>query len=941
MLPRAYIKKSSRSALNVPTQNTYTPLPQLKTENTAALTGITRKQMRINKVYHWLLICGVVLTIIACKFALINTAGRALPTWDQWDSECEIMLRPWLEGRLHWENIITPHVEHRIVTAKLTALGLLITNGQWDGFVETTFNATIHAFSALVLLLIGMRWINGHWLVGFGVLNVALFALPFSWENTLFGFQVPFYYVLLFSLLHILLTLKSDRFSWQWGCGLWAGALAVVSMASGFLAAAAVLATVGYQLLSKGRLTAQQIVTVAFTITLCIFGWWLKTDVPGHDFLKVSSAYKFLINILHLFAWPGTGIFPLSLLISIPTGIFIVRCLRQRKPDSADLLLFALVVWVVLQICAISYSRGGAGSVITSRYLDLVVVNVAIGWICIVREFTGRKRRIIAVSWMTIVLSGLTYESIKQWDMEIIPGMKRRDHQEENVRAYLRTGDAAHLRNKPFAEIPYPNAETLIDRLSHANVRSILPWTVRPSLPITANSPAPLSLPADFSSRPGSAPLAVSTWAKTEAHAFTWRSSRQPDSTLAVLRFQISGDLGRPGKQLSMTIKSDTGEKSVVPSSSPGLTWKTVNVIRPSGEWWIEVTDNDPIAWFAFTEPIELSRGSYFIGKLLKHNTIIAAIGILLIIAGAANDLKTLSFRIKPWESRLRIQLKSICSLKSNITSLSAISRSGPSTTDIKGKCGGVLSIIFAIFTGTLAMVIAMRLGLLHPMQGATPLIETGAAWLVGVPRNYGWYTISIVSILSLLFVPGIYLFQWWHRHQRSTSAIYFPIPGLIVLVLIGCLAWLQPDFGNICGALWLLLNLLMAAHLSYKCWTRDSLLPIKREELVPLSIYTAICISALAFAVLPRPVAQEFGGHSTAQARMIASPPDHGIPFRTAVYFYEGYNGRKHRTSYFGQDWSVASRGPIAPFAINALFRIFGIRPHPFAGTSLEAWPA
>jgi len=860
-----------------------------------------------------LLLGSFLLLIFSAKLCFINESSHALPTWDQWDSECEIVLRPWLEGRLTADNIFVPHVEHRIVPTKLTVLGLLIANGQWDGLVETTFNALIHTLSALVLLLLARRWLKGNWLVGFGVLVTSLFSLPFGWQNTLIGFQSPFYYLLLFSLLHMALVLEEDSFSWRWSCGLVAGALAVVSMASGFLGSAAVLLVLSHRLVRERRWTAQQTVTATVALILCIAGWQLKTSVPGHEFLKVRSVGKFVSNVLLLLSWPCSSLSPWTLFVSAPAVVFVYRRVKETTFSPANRVLLALLAWTGLQICSISYSRGGEGSVLTSRYLDLLVINIALGWVFIVREFSGRLRQWIAFAWFAAVVIGLYQQSSFQWREEIVPEMARREHQEENVRAYLRTDDPAHLRDKPFAEIPYPDADTLISRLSHANVRNILPWTVRKSVSLAANEQTRLTVPIELP--PAPAPLALSTWSpSTTAQApISWRSARQSASSFNVLRFRVAGDLGARGKALRLVVKSDQGEVAVEPASAPGNRWKTVTVIRPRGEWWIEATDNEPDAWFAFTEPVELSHGSYYVGEALKLYLILVLTALILLIACFWSEIRRLGDYLFRRDAHTR----------------------APATQ----RNRYLFTTLGTFMVVALAAVTLTRFGVIYPVK-ATHLANSiaGPDWLALVPRNYSWFTCAVVAIGTLLFLPGVALRRGWARF-RTANTVFFALPGLGALVVIGWLAWLSPVLGACVATLWLILNLLLAVELTRTWWIYGAVLP--SGVITSLCVYALVCVSALAFGVLPLPVAQEFGARSTSQSRMIASPPDHGIPFSSAVYFYLGHNGKTENADYFGQDWSIASRGPIAPFAINALFHVFGARPRPFAGTSLEAWPA
>jgi hypothetical protein len=72
----------------------------------------------------------------------------------------------------------------------------------------------------------------------------------------------------------------------------------------------------------------------------------------------------------------------------------------------------------------------------------------------------------------------------------------------------------------------------------------------------------------------------------------------------------------------------------------------------------------------------------------------------------------------------------------------------------------------------------------------------------------------------------------------------------------------------------------------------------------------------------------------------MVASPPDHLIPYSTAIYFHAGYDGVAHSAAYFGPG-SVATRGPLAPLIINAAFNVLRIRPMDPPDATADAWPA
>ena len=586
---------------------------------------------------RWLLLAGFCLLIFGGKLWLVDVAGSDLPSWDAWDAEGEVVLRPWLEGWMGMKEIFHPHNEHRVVITKLFALGLFTIDGQWDGFVETVAAAVVHTLAALLLLQFGRRWLKGPWLIAYASLLVLLFTLPFSWENSIFGFQSTFYFLLLFSLLHISLTLDSDRFTTRWALGQVAGLLSLLTMASGFFSAVAILLVLAHRVLRERRWSAQQMVTVALCLGLTVAGWLMKFEVAGHIPLRAHSVGQFVTAVLQLLAWPGSALFPWALVLFVPTIIFVVRCVRQRATSPEDALQLGLVAWILLQCVATAIARGGSGAVLSPRYLDMLSVNVAMGLVFLVREIPERFRLWLVSLWLIAVVAGLTQQSRMMWRDFVGPNIPRQQVQEGHVRDFLRTRDGAHLLNKPWGDVPYPVGSVLLERLTPPVIQEIMPPSVRRSVPISNGAPTevPPTLSAPLR------PVALSTWAlPPDSQRFEWRSSPQPPTTLPVLRFRIAGDLGDPERHGRLVVKSADGEVPVIPETAPGNTWKTVNVFRPAGEWWIEATAPDPGAWFALTEPVEVSRLRWAVEKMLKFHLLFILAGVALLAAGGVLELR-------------------------------------------------------------------------------------------------------------------------------------------------------------------------------------------------------------------------------------------------------------------------------------------------------------
>ena len=215
---------------------------------------------------------------------------------------------------------------------------------------------------------------------------------------------------------------------------------------------------------------------------------------------------------------------------------------------------------------------------------------------------------------------------------------------------------------------------------------------------------------------------------------------------------------------------------------------------------------------------------------------------------------------------------------------------------------------------------------------------------------DYLYFAAAALSLVTMIFVPG-YALRLWRPRAAWAEPSLAPVPGMALLALLGLGLWVggarvQPWLGG----LYLAVQAGLAGALAIGIWREEDGrrgaagdLREDRDGCGPAVgwFYAATVIAILAYSVIRLPVAQEFYMGSTFQARMAASPPDSDIPYQTAAYMEAGYDGRAKSDEYFGTDWCIASRGPLAPFMILGAFDRFHIRPpRPPAGIA-EPWPA
>jgi hypothetical protein len=205
-------------------------------------------------------------------------------------------------------------------------------------------------------------------------------------------------------------------------------------------------------------------------------------------------------------------------------------------------------------------------------------------------------------------------------------------------------------------------------------------------------------------------------------------------------------------------------------------------------------------------------------------------------------------------------------------------------------------------------------------------------------------YWVAIVhgaAVIALVSVPGLW-WNTWHAAKGRLSAGFVVLPGILCIGALGLFYWrLGPLCSPAYGYGWVAATAVLGVDLIRRTLLTKSWKRIHQHgDEFAIVVWLALFVQAFAFGVNPLPVAQEFALGSIIPGRMVASPPDHAIPYRTAVYFLYGKDGFTDSAVYFGKPWSVVSRGPLAPFAINALFHIFGSRPSDPPSYERSPWP-
>ncbi|WP_221032952.1 hypothetical protein [Actomonas aquatica] len=584
---------------------------------------------RLAHVRRWVIWTGVVLLVIGAKLWLVDYAGSSVPRWDQIDAEGEVILRPWLNGELHAANFWQSHNEHRIVFTKLEALGLVMLNGQWDAYVQVFVNAVLHALLLPVLLAWIHRRVRGWPFAIVAVVTTALWLLPLAWENTVQGFQSQFYILIWLSFFHLRGVLSAERFNTAWWVGQLCGLLALGAMASGLLSSLAVLIITAAEIARSRTVNRLRIATIGLSLVWVVLGWLTRTPYPGHEPLHVKTLGEAFDGIAQVLTWPLQGALPYSLLAALPLAALAVVWFRQPERDGFQRSLLGLGVWFGLIAAALVYARYH-GALLAPRYVDQFAIGLLLQGAALALLPMPKSLRIACFAGWVASLGFALQADVQHITSHTLPRQRQLiAKQEANTRAFLADPRPELLRDKGKFDLVYPHGEALWLRWQDPAIRDLLPGAVRPPVAIPT---VPDAQTAHLPTPPY--PVIATSPTGIQREPWIWQSERQPADTLPILRFRFSGQLGDPRAALTMRVVSDAWAVDVRPDGSAPNRWKTINVIRPPGEWWIELSDRDSAASVALTAPVEMGWFSWATEKAIKYHAWWIGIGGALLLAG-------------------------------------------------------------------------------------------------------------------------------------------------------------------------------------------------------------------------------------------------------------------------------------------------------------------
>ncbi|RDS79793.1 hypothetical protein [Dyella psychrodurans] len=433
------------------------------------------------RITPWLMF----LAALAARFAYVSVYAGSLPYWDQWDGEADRLLLPWLNGTWHWMDLFSPHNEHRIALTRLLTLALFeLNHHQWDNLVEAYACAGVFAAMEALLyarLCRGLPHLSQR--LGLLVFMTVLAALPFAWENIASGFQSAFYFMALVAIAMQSVAAFGKGSGRDIGLLLAFGIMSLFTMASGLIACLAVIVVVVVRNRSQKPASAYFAPCVFVCMALiALVGLVFTPAIPYHESLKAHGLAEHVRSLLINLAWPwqpstSRRWWLLMVVLWLPTLVWIVRVLRGRNLCPADAFAAGMLTWVGLQFLAIAHSRGHDMSALSSRYMDIPAMAMALNaYLALVQLATTNKRLVswtIATLFFAATLAGLHRRQGSDMS-SLVQRHALTVNETRHVRDYLATGNPVVLQQPPLY-IPYPDATRLQSLLDNLTIRAMLP----------------------------------------------------------------------------------------------------------------------------------------------------------------------------------------------------------------------------------------------------------------------------------------------------------------------------------------------------------------------------------------------------------------------------------------------------------------------------------
>ena len=595
---------------------------------------------------------GLFLLVLGARLLCLQIYGASFHHWDSWSEPWTLYL-PFQDGNLSWKALFAPCNEHRIFFTRVLALGVFLVNGQWDNLVLASANGILYSLVAVGLALMLWQASERRYLGAIIILVALVTALPFAWENTVWGNQSQFYFFAGFSLLTIWLLGMHRAFTVQWWFGWTSAVCGLFTVGGGVIAVLAVAGLMLLRMVKEPAMRGRHFLTLI--LCGCVYGLYHLAKSPLQIVsMKAQTFDQFLASFGKTMSWPFVDSVWLWLVLWAPVVILALRRMRPRQDVLAiEWLLFALGGLCLVNALGVGVYRGRFSGGPASRYMDIASLSVLVNGMAIVLlaekwesvvPVTRKRAGWMFLGWWGLVIYGILLVTATELTVNAADRVDQQRRARLVMIRFLQQDDMSYLLSKREFELPHPDVFSLATWLRCPGVRRILPSSVREPIPVEAGGAS------------GFIPNGIHPRCLFDVHDRIWGSFTQYGNSatgnfqskpLRLIRyphleFEVQGDMGTGFPSESLYLRLQDPETSRISRASHVMQkagrWSSVIVRSPCSAPVIQAADMDPVCWLAFKEPREKSALSFLVSRLLQHGFLVAMLGVGVLLLTAVRE---------------------------------------------------------------------------------------------------------------------------------------------------------------------------------------------------------------------------------------------------------------------------------------------------------------
>jgi hypothetical protein len=268
--------------------------------------------------------------------------------------------------------------------------------------------------------------------------------------------------------------------------------LSLFSGGTGVLTPAALLVSAVILCVSRHLPWHKAASTLVAAGAICCLGFYLRINVPEHEYLKAKTLASFFHVLSTCLAWPNIDQPLTAVVMYLPVFVYgLIGVGHRNRFVRRDLVL----VWLPallggLTAASIAYARGNGlpNGAPLSRYQEMLAVGAIANGCAVLllrpTEASPRCRRswlLLCVIWCTLFVMGATRLSMANFITHLPFKAASGRCETALLTSYTKTHDISILEGRSLYEIGYTDAQVIQQVIENHDLAPVLPTILQPS----------------------------------------------------------------------------------------------------------------------------------------------------------------------------------------------------------------------------------------------------------------------------------------------------------------------------------------------------------------------------------------------------------------------------------------------------------------------------